>query len=116
MCSITVQVPPEADLQGVRTVAVVAADLPADASVVSGNTIRWQGLLEAGRRLDLVCVPTRGTTVSGRIVAETSPASVDPRLVRDVIDGLGRRLAGDARKELRPIQTPPPSPAPAPDP
>lgn len=187
--AVTVHVPPEADLQGVRTVAVLAADLPGDpapvavllrgeassrirrllptltlveptgqadailrmsvvrhhltpvqlrvnvnpesgrvgctawqdavllveASVVSGNTIRWQGILEGGRRLELICVPTRGATVSGRVVAETSPASVDPRLVRDVIDELGRRLAGYARKELRPIQTPPPGPAPAPD-
>ena len=179
--AVSVQVPPEADLQGIKTVAVVATDLPSDpqpvavllrseassrirrllphltlveptadadallrmtvvrhglstpsirvyvdpqtsqvscwawqmasllvdASVVTGETIRWQGILESERRLHLPCV-RRGVPV----ITVISPGTVDPRLVRDVVDDLGRRLAGYARTELRAIQNPPPPPPP----
>ncbi|HET6781544.1 MAG TPA: hypothetical protein VFH67_05565 [bacterium] len=184
--SVTVQVPAEADLQGVKTVAVVASDLPndpdpvavllrseassrirrllptltlveptgtpdavlnmkvvrhgitpvsfrvgvdpqtgrvscrawqvaslmVDGSVSTDQTIRWQGLLEAGRRIDLFCLPAGGVVVPG------SQGSIDPRLVHDVVDELGRRLAGYARREFRAIQNPDttPTPIPAPDP
>lgn len=184
--AVSVQVPAEADLQGVKTVAVVASDLPddpapvavllrseassrirrllptltlveptfnpdavlqmkvvrhgitpvsirvgvdpqtgrvscrawqvatliVDGSVSTDQTIRWQGLLEAGRRIDLFCLPAGGVVVPG------SQESIDPRLVRDVVDELGRRLAGYARREFRAIQNPSnsPSPIPAPDP
>jgi hypothetical protein len=184
--AVTVQVPPEADLQGVKTVAVVASDLPedpapvavllrseassrirrllptltlveptftpdavlqmkvvrhgitpvtirvgvdpqtgrvscrawqvasliVDGSVSTDQTIRWQGLLEAGRRIDLFCLPAGGVVVPG------SQESIDPRLVRDIVDELGRRLAGYARREFRAIQSPSNTPTtiPAPDP
>jgi len=175
--TVRVQVPPEADLEGVRTVAVVATDLPGDpipvaillrgeassrirrllpaltlveptahadavlrmtvvrhgttppairvhvdsrtgevnctawqvasllvdAAVVTGETIRWQGILESGRRVDLPCL-RRGTVWSPVI----SPANHDTRLVRDAVDELGRRLAGYVRTELRTLQPPPP--------
>ncbi len=177
--TVAVQVPPEADLQGVRTVAVVAADMagdPApvalllrseasarirrllpqltlveptasadavlrmqvvihsysppsvslstdretgrvscaawqvaslvvDAAVTTGEVIRWQGLLESQRRVDLPCLRSGAVWIPGR-----SAESVDLLLVRDVVDELGRRLAGYTRHELRPLQTPPPSP------
>ncbi len=181
--SVTVQVPPEADLQGVKTVAVVASDLPndpdpvavllrseassrirrllptltlveptgtpdavlnmkvvrhgltpvsvrvgvdpqtgrvscrawqvatliVDGAVSTDQTIRWQGLLEAGRRIDLFCVP------AGGVVVPSSQGSIDPRLVREVVDELGRRLAGYARREFRAIQNPGTTPPPTPD-
>lgn len=184
--AVMVNVPPEADLQGVKTVAVLAADMPGDptpvavllrseassrirrllpaltlveptfadadavlrmevirhgispvslrvyvnpetgqvscaawqvaslivdAKVATGEVIRWQGLLEAGRRIDLPCLRARGVYIPGR-----SPGSTDPRLVRDVVDELGRRLAGYARREFRAIQNPPPTPTPTPTP
>lgn len=184
--AVTVQVPPEADLQGVKTVAVQATDMPydpapvavllrseassrirrllpaltlvqpttdadallrmavvrhdmspasvrvqvnpqtgevscsawqvatllVDASVVTGETIRWQGLLEAGRRVDLPCLRRGSVVIPGR-----APASVDLYLVRDIVDDLGRRLAGYARTEFRAIQnpSPPPTTTPTPD-
>lgn len=183
--AVTVQVPPEADLHGVKTVAVLAADMPADpapvavllrseassrirrllptltlveptynadavlrmqvvrhaistpslrvsvdpqtgrvscaawqvasllvdASVSTGEMIRWQGVLEAARRIDLPCLRAGSVLIPG-----SSAQSVDPRLVRDVVDELGRRLAGYARTELRPIQTTAPAPTPTPTP
>lgn len=180
--TVTVQVPPEADLAGVRTVAVTAADmsndpapvavllrseassrirrlLPAltlveptassdallrmtvlrhsissvalrvyidpktnlvscsayqiasllvDASVSTAETIRWQGVLEANRRIDLPCI--RHNIV---VIPAITPAAVDPRLVRDAVDDLGRRLAGYARKEIRAIQNTTPAAPPS---
>lgn len=174
-----VQVPPEADLAGVKTVAVVATDLPGDpapvgillrgeassrirrllpaltlveptaeadallrmnvirhgttpasvrvyvdsrtgqlscaawhtasllvdAAVVTGETIRWQGILEAARRIDLPCA-RRGAVWIPVIPA----ANHDTRLVRDAVDDLGRRLAGYVRTELRAIRNPPAPP------
>ncbi|HXF83395.1 MAG TPA: hypothetical protein VNN19_11655 [bacterium] len=168
--TVAVPVPPEADLQGVKTVAVAAADMPndpapvalllrseassrirrllpaltlveptaqadallrmtvlrheispvslrvhvdpqtkrvscsayqtatllVDASVTSGQTIRWQGILESARRIDLPCV--RGSVA---VIPAVNPASVDHRLVQDVVDELGRRLAGYVRREIR---------------
>lgn len=181
--TVTVQVPPEADLAGVKTVAITAADMPndaapvaamlrseassrvrrllpsltlveptapadavlrmtvlqhaispvslrvyvdprtgqvscaawqiatllVDAAVSTGTTIRWQGILEANRRLDLPCV-RRGVVT----IPAMTPAAVDTRLVRDVVDDLGRRLAGYARRELRAIQQAPPQDSPEP--
>lgn len=182
--AVTVQVPPEADLQGVKTVSVSATDLPndpapvavllrseassrirrllpaltlveptfgadaalrmgvvrhaispvslrvfvdpqtgqvscsawqvaallVDASVVTGEKIRWQGVLEAERRINLPCV-RRGTAV----IPGVTQGSIDPRLVDDVVDELGRRLAGYARRELRAIKTLPQEPTETPD-
>lgn len=178
--AVTVQVPPEADLRDVKTVAVLAADLPndpapvavllrseassrirrllpaltlveptfsadaflrmsvvrhaispvslrvfvdpqtsqvscsawqtasllVDASVVTGEKIRWQGVLESERRITLPCV-RRGTAV----IPGVTQGSIDPRLVDDVMDELGRRLAGYARRELRAITAPPEDPS-----
>ncbi|OFX16102.1 MAG: hypothetical protein A2V59_04525 [Armatimonadetes bacterium RBG_19FT_COMBO_69_19] len=183
--TVTVQVPPEADLQGIKTVAVMAADMPndpapvgvllrseassrirrllptltlveptagsdavlrmtvvrhtissvairvyvdpqtgqvscsawqiasllVDAAVNTGETIRWQGILEAARRIDLPCV-RRNVAV----IPAVSPASTDPRLVRDVVDDLGRRLAGYARREIRALPPSAPAPSPTQDP
>lgn|GEM_PF-1950245 len=176
---VSVNVPPEADLQGIKTVAVVAADMPydpqpvagllrgeassrirrllphltlveptanadaivrmtvvrhglgpasvrvyvdpktnqvscsawqmawlfVDASVVTGETIRWQGILQAERRLNLPCI-RRNVPV----IVYTPAENIDPRLVHDVVDDLGRRLAGYVRTEFRAMQNPPPPP------
>lgn len=83
------------------------ASLLVDAAVSTGETIRWQGVLEANRRIDLPCV--RRNLV---VIPAITPAAVDPRLVRDVVDDLGRRLAGYVRTEIRAIQHSP-TPAPA---
>ncbi|MGH2436689.1 MAG: hypothetical protein ACRDFA_06830 [bacterium] len=86
------------------------ASLLVDASVVTGEKIRWQGVLESERRITLPCV-RRGTAV----IPGVTQSSIDPRLVDDVVDELGRRLAGYARRELRAIKTPPQEPAESPD-
>lgn len=83
------------------------ASLLVDAAVSAGETIRWQGVLEANRRLELPCV--RRNIV---VIPAITPASIDPRLVRDVVDDLGRRLAGYMRTEIRAIQQTPAPPPP----
>lgn len=181
--TVAVQVPPEADLQGIKTVAVQATDLPSDpipvavllrseassrirrllphltlveptanadavlrmqvvrhsvgapslrvstdpqsgrvscaawqiasllvdGSVVTGEVIRWQGLLESERRVDLPCLRAGGVLIAG-----TSAEAIAPRQVRDIVDELGRRLAGYERREIRrnPGSGPKPSPLP----
>jgi hypothetical protein len=174
--TVRVQVPPEADLAGIKTVAVISTDLPGDsapvaillrgeassrirrllpsltlvdpiagpdailrmavvrhgttapsvrvyvdrrtrrvhceawqsgtllvdASVVTGPTIRWQGILEAQRTIELRCLG-----VGGVLIPETPRGDFDHLLVRDAVDDLGRRLAGYARTELRRLQDPP---------
>jgi len=178
--AVHVQVPPEADLAGIKTVTVVATDLPGDpapvalllrgeassrirrllpaltlvdpisgpdallrmtvvrhgttdpsirlyvdprtgriacsawqtaillvdAAVVTGQTIRWQGILEAGRRVELRCLRLGG--VWEPVIA---PGNSDTYLVGDAVDDLGRRLAGYVRTEFRAIKTPPMPPA-----
>ncbi|HEY6103139.1 MAG TPA: hypothetical protein VI007_07930 [bacterium] len=88
------------------------ASLLVDAAVVTGQTIRWQGILEAGRRIELPCL-RRGFVW----VPIISPGNYDTTLVGEAVDDLGRRLAGYVRTELRAIKNPPPPPGnPAPDP
>jgi hypothetical protein len=83
-----------------------SASLLVDAAVVTGQTIRWQGILEAGRRVELPCLRKGAAWIP-----VLNPANADTRLVRDAVDDLGRRLAGYVRTELRAIPTPsaPPS-------
>lgn len=82
-----------------------------DASVVTGQTIRWQGILEARRTREIRCLG-RGTI----FIPEFSRGDSDSQLVRDAVDDLGRRLAGYVRTEFRAIQNPSPPPsAPSPD-
>lgn len=87
------------------------ARLLVDASVVTGQVIRWQGILEARHTRELRCLG-RGTI----FIPELSPGGSDSELVREAVDELGRRLAGYVRTEFRPLQqTPLPADEPATD-
>lgn len=87
------------------------ASLLVDAAVVTGQTVRWQGILEAGRRIELPCLH-RGLVW----VPVIAPGDYDTRLVSDAVDELGRRLVGYVRTEFRAIKNPPAPPsAPSPD-
>jgi hypothetical protein len=90
----------------VRCSAWQTASLLVDASVVTDQVIRWQGILEARRRMDLRCMG-RGLIV----IPEIPRSDYDSLLVRDAVDDLGRRLAGYVRTEFRALQNPsaPPS-------
>lgn len=83
-----------------------SASLLVDAAVLAGQTIRWQGILEAGRRIELPCVRS-GTAWIPVIHA----GNYDVRLARDAVDDLGRRLAGYVRTELRALRAPSAPPA-----
>jgi len=78
-----------------------------DASVVTGETIRWQGILQSERRVNLPCLRKNVP-----VLTYTPAENIDPRLVDDVIDDLGRRLAGYVRTEFRALRSPPPPPPP----
>lgn len=82
------------------------AFLTVAASIASGSprTQLWQAALDAGRRIELDCVPSR---IPIGVVRTT--AVVDRDLVTQIVDEMGRRLAGYTRTELRPRQTPLPA-------
>lgn len=82
------------------------AFLTVAASITSGSprVQRWQAPLDAGRRIELGCVPSR---IPVGIVRTTAVADRD--LVTQIVDELARRLAGYTRTELQPRPTPPPA-------
>lgn len=86
-------------------VAYQNAFLTVGASVATRpeRVVIWQDVLDARRRLELDCLPPRA------IGAHRTPAVFDRYLVEDIIDNLGRRLAGYTRTELQPRQAPPPA-------
>ncbi len=79
---------------------VVAATIAAGPQ----GTQLWQGVLDADERVDLDCRPS-GVPIG---IVRT-PSSVDRQLVTEIVDELGRRLAGYTRTELQPRQAPPPA-------
>lgn len=76
------------------------------ASLATGpqRAIVWQSVLDARREVELDCRPPR--IILGAL---RTTAPFDRSLVVEIIDDLGRRLAGYTRTELRPRQTPPPA-------
>ncbi len=76
------------------------------ASVAAGSqrAVVWQNVLEAQREVDLDCRPP--SIIIGTL---RTTAPYDRYLVTEIIDDLGRRLAGYTRTELRTRQTPPPA-------
>lgn len=77
------------------------------ASVATGpeRAVVWQNVLDAQREIELDCRPSR--VIIGAL-RTTTP--FDRSLVVEIIDDLGRRLAGYTRTELRTRQTPPATP------